>query len=134
MSISGPSSQQWDLRISAQEAPLKELANSNSRSLLAHNRSFQHTDVGVGDSVNFYGNASRRRLGVLTKLASRSSSKGKLSRRTIFARARGLSRRMRVRRNEIRRRGAWAFRMGRPRERWVREMVTIRFRLRGAGG
>ena len=134
MSISGPSSQQWDLRISAQEAPLKELANSNSRRLLAHNRSFERTDVGVGDSVNFYRNAGWRRFGVLTKLVSRPSSKGTLSRRIIFARARGLSRRMRVKRNEIRRRGALAFRMGRPRERWVREMVTIRFRLRGAGG
>ena len=38
----------------AQEAALKEVANSKLRRLLAHNKTFNCTDIKVGDTVLFY--------------------------------------------------------------------------------
>ena len=53
-SVSGQFVQQWKLRMMAQEAALKEIANSKLRRLLAFNKTFNCTDVKVGDSVLFY--------------------------------------------------------------------------------
>ena len=53
-SISGQFAQQWQLRIRAQEAALKEIANSKLRRLLAYNKTFDSVDVKVGDEVLFY--------------------------------------------------------------------------------
>ena len=53
-SISGQFAQQWQLRIRAQEAALKEIANSKLRRLLAYNETFDCVDIKVGDTVLFY--------------------------------------------------------------------------------
>ena len=53
-SISGQFAQQWQLRIRAQEAALKEIANSKLRRLLAYNKTFDCADIKVGDTVLFY--------------------------------------------------------------------------------
>ena len=53
-SISGQFVQQWQLRIRAQEAALKEIANSKLRRLLAYNKTFDCADIKVGGSVLFY--------------------------------------------------------------------------------
>ena len=42
---------QWDLRLMAQEAALKKIANSKLRRILAPNNSFGSADVRVGDEV-----------------------------------------------------------------------------------
>ena len=47
-SISGQFAQQWQLRIRAQEAAPKEIANSKLRRLLAHNKTFDCVDVKSG--------------------------------------------------------------------------------------
>ena len=53
-SISGQFAQQRQLRIRAQGAARKEIANSKLRRLLAYNKTFDCVDVKVGDSVLFY--------------------------------------------------------------------------------
>ena len=53
-SVSGQFVQQWELRMMAQEAAHKEIANSKLRRLLAHNQTFNCTDIKIGDSVLFY--------------------------------------------------------------------------------
>ena len=53
-SISGQFAQQWQLRIRAQEAALKEIARSKLRRLLACNKIFVCVDVEVGDVALFY--------------------------------------------------------------------------------
>ena len=53
-SISGQFVQQWQLRIRAQEAALKEIADSKLRRLLAYNKTFDCVDINAGDSVLFY--------------------------------------------------------------------------------
>ena len=50
-SISGQVVQQWQLRIRAQEAALKEIAKSNLRRLVAYNKTFDYVDTKVGYSV-----------------------------------------------------------------------------------
>ena len=52
-SISGQFVQQWQLRIRAQEAALKEIANSKLRRLLAYNKTFESVDSKEGDVVLF---------------------------------------------------------------------------------
>ena len=47
-SISGQFVQQWQLRIRAQEAALKEIANSKLRRLLAYNKTFNCVDIKAG--------------------------------------------------------------------------------------
>ena len=49
--LSGRFAQQWKLRMMAQGAALKEVANSNPRRLLAYNKSFKYTDVKIGDTA-----------------------------------------------------------------------------------
>ena len=44
---------QWKLRMRAQEATLREVANSKLRRILAHNHKFTCTEVAVGDMVLF---------------------------------------------------------------------------------
>ena len=53
-SISGQFVQQWQLRIRAQEAALKEIANSKLRRLLAYDKTFGCVGIKVGDTVLFY--------------------------------------------------------------------------------
>ena len=53
-SLSGQLAHQWTLRMTAQEAARKEVANSKLRRLLAHSMSFSCTDVAIGDCVLFY--------------------------------------------------------------------------------
>ena len=50
-SSSGQFVQQWELRMMAQGAALKEIANSRPRRLLAFNKSFNYADIKIGDSV-----------------------------------------------------------------------------------
>ena len=50
-SVAGQFGQQWRLRMRAQEAPLKEIAKSKLRRLLAYNKSFNCTFINVGYSV-----------------------------------------------------------------------------------
>ena len=53
-SKSGQFAQQWKLRIMAQDAASKEIANSRLRKVLAYNESFTRTNVKIGDAVIFY--------------------------------------------------------------------------------
>ena len=53
-SLSGQFVANWKLRMLAQEAALKEIANSKLRRILAFNNSFESVDVKVGDEVLFY--------------------------------------------------------------------------------
>ena len=53
-SISGQFVHQWQLRIRAQEAALKDIANSKLRRLLAYNKTFDSVDIKVGGEVLFY--------------------------------------------------------------------------------
>ena len=53
-SISGQFVRQRQLRIRAQEAALKEIADSKLRILLAYNKTFDSVDIKVGDGVLFY--------------------------------------------------------------------------------
>ena len=53
-SLSGQFVAQWKLRMLAQEAALKEIANSKLRRILAPNNSFDSVDVAVGDEVLCY--------------------------------------------------------------------------------
>ena len=53
-SISGQFVQQWRLRIRAQEAALREVANSKLRRRLAYNKTLECVDIKVGDSVLVY--------------------------------------------------------------------------------
>ena len=53
-SLSAQFVQQWRLRMMAQEAALKEIANSGQRQLLAFNKSFTCTDVQSGDTLLFF--------------------------------------------------------------------------------
>ena len=57
-SISRQFTHQWGLRMSAQEAALKEMANGKLRNLLAHNRSFYRTKVKVCDRLSARGAAA----------------------------------------------------------------------------
>ena len=50
-SLAGQFVQQWKLRMRAQEATLKEVANSNLRRLLARNKTFNCAEIDVGDMV-----------------------------------------------------------------------------------
>ena len=52
-SASGQFVQQGELRMMAQEAALKKVANSKLRQLLAHNKTFYCADIKVGDLVLF---------------------------------------------------------------------------------
>ena len=52
-SVSGQFAQHWTLRILAQEAAPKELANGRLRRLLAPYRPFTFTDVRIGDTALF---------------------------------------------------------------------------------
>ena len=47
--VSGQSAQQWTLRMTTQEAALLEVANRRLRGLLVPNKSFNRTDVEIGD-------------------------------------------------------------------------------------
>ena len=53
-STSGQFVQQWQLRIRAQEAALKEIANIKLQRLLAYNKTFDCVDIKVGGSALFY--------------------------------------------------------------------------------
>ena len=53
-SLSGQFVAQWKLRMMAQEAALREIANSKLRRILAFNNSFGSADVRVGGEVLFY--------------------------------------------------------------------------------
>ena len=53
-SLSGQFAQQWKLRMMAQEAALKEIANSRNRRAAAYNKSFNCTNVKNGDTALFY--------------------------------------------------------------------------------
>ena len=59
-SIAGQFAQQYKLRMRAQEASLKDIANSRLRRLLARNKFFNCRVFDVGDSVPFYKTQSRR--------------------------------------------------------------------------
>ena len=50
-SLSGQFAQHWKLRIMAQEAALKEIADGRLRRALAFNESFSRADVKIGDTV-----------------------------------------------------------------------------------
>ena len=52
-SLSGQVAQQWKRRARAQEAALKEAANSKFRRLLAYNKSFNCAETAIGDPVFF---------------------------------------------------------------------------------
>ena len=52
-SFSGQFAQQWQLRIRAQEAASKEIANSKLRRPLAYNKTFDCVEIKVGGSVLF---------------------------------------------------------------------------------
>ena len=77
-SLSGQVAQQWKRRARAQEAALKEAANSKFRRLLAYNKSFNCADIAVGDfflrcrvaKVPRNGE-NLRRTSILTKLGRR---------------------------------------------------------------
>ena len=53
-SLSGQFAQQWKLGVTAREAAMREVANNMLRRLLAHNKSFEYTDVHIGDAALFY--------------------------------------------------------------------------------
>ena len=53
-STSSQFAQQWQLRFCAQEAALREIANSKLRRLLAYSKTLDCVDIKVGDSVLFY--------------------------------------------------------------------------------
>ena len=59
-SVAGQFVNQWKLRMRAQEATLKEVANSKLRRILAHNQTFNSSDVKVGDMVIFYKAQNRK--------------------------------------------------------------------------
>ena len=77
-SISGQFVHQWQLRIRAQEAALKEIANSKLRRLLAYNKTFDSVDIKVGDEVLFYKAPRRKaaRVGVDRRRSWTSISRG----------------------------------------------------------
>ena len=58
-SSKGQFANQWKLRMRAQEATLKEVANSKLRRILAHNQTFNCTEVAVGDTVLLYKTSNR---------------------------------------------------------------------------
>ena len=59
-SLAGQFVNQWKLRMRAQEATLKGVANSKLRRILAHNQTFNCTEVAVGDMVLFYKTPNRK--------------------------------------------------------------------------
>ena len=59
-SLSGQLVTQWKLRMLAQEAALREIANGKLRRILAFNNSFDCVDVRVGDQVRFHRAPSRK--------------------------------------------------------------------------
>ena len=59
-SVAGQFVQQWKLRMRAQGAALREVADSKLRRLLAYNKSGNCADIHVGDSALFY-NAQNRK-------------------------------------------------------------------------
>ena len=59
-SLSRQFAQQWKLRMRAQEATLREVANSKLRRLLAHNQTFSCAEIDVGDMVLFFKAQSRK--------------------------------------------------------------------------
>ena len=52
-SLSSQFAQRWKLRMMEQGAALKEIACRRLRRLLAYNKSFNCTDVKIGDTVRF---------------------------------------------------------------------------------
>ena len=52
-SLPGQYARQWGLRMRSQGAALKVVANSKLRRLLAYSRSFNFTDIAIGDSALF---------------------------------------------------------------------------------
>ena len=100
----GQCAPQWRLRLIAQEAALKGVANSNLRILLAYNKSFMRTDVRVGYLALFYNLVNRksapRRRGLQTfrrlrMLGRQLSFRLNTSRCRVSACVRGRERRMR---------------------------------------
>ena len=61
-SLDGQSVQPWKLRMRAEEAALKEVADIKLRRLLAYNKSFNCADINLGDSVLFYKAQNRKSL------------------------------------------------------------------------
>ena len=59
-SFSGQFAQQWELRMMAQEAVPKEIANSRLRRLLPYNKSFTRTGELISDTAPFYKAHSKR--------------------------------------------------------------------------
>ena len=59
-SLPGQLAQQWKARMMAQEAALREIANSRLRRLLALNKSFSCTDVKIGGAVLFFKARSKK--------------------------------------------------------------------------
>ena len=59
-SLSGQFVAQWKLRVMAQEAASKEIANSKLRRNLAANNSFDSAGVRVGDDAVFYKAPARK--------------------------------------------------------------------------
>ena len=53
-SLAGQFANQWKLRVRAQEATLREVANGKLRRILARNQTFNCAEVAVGDMVLFY--------------------------------------------------------------------------------
>ena len=53
-SLAGQFVNQWKLRMRAQEATLREVANSKLRRISAHNQTFNCAEAAVGDMVLFY--------------------------------------------------------------------------------
>ena len=64
-SPSGQLAEQWKLRVMAPGAPLKEMANSMLRRLLARNESYKCADVRAGDSALFREAANRKKLAAI---------------------------------------------------------------------
>ena len=61
-SVPGRRAQQWELRMLAREAALKEVANSKLRGLLAYNKTRNCADVKIGNSVRFEKPPNRKSL------------------------------------------------------------------------
>ena len=53
-SLAGQFVNHWKLRMRAQEATMREVANSKLRRILAHNQTFNSAELDVGDMVLFY--------------------------------------------------------------------------------
>ena len=58
--LAGQFVNQWKLRMRAQEATLREVANSKLRRILAHNQTFNCAELAVGDVVLFRKTPNRK--------------------------------------------------------------------------